>query len=85
VHDKILVRRLTPLECGRLQGFPAGYTQIEVTEVKTRKKVPRIIKKAATDSQQYQAYGNSMTTKVMRWLGERIDMVEEAQGFIEII
>jgi DNA (cytosine-5)-methyltransferase 1 len=68
-NNSVLVRRLTPMECERLQGFPDGYTDIP----------------GASDSKRYQALGNSMTTNVMQWLGQRIDMVEEALNFIEII
>lgn len=55
------VRRLTPLECERLQGFPDNYTNIP----------------GASDSARYAAIGNSMTTYVMRWIGERIDLVDK--------
>jgi DNA (cytosine-5)-methyltransferase 1 len=54
------VRRLTPLECERLQGFPDGYTAIP----------------GAADGPRYRALGNSMAVPVMRWIGERIARVE---------
>ncbi len=54
------VRRLTPRECERLQGFPDDYTL-----------VPNRGKPAA-DSPRYKALGNSMAVPVMRWIGERI-------------
>jgi len=57
------VRRLTPIECERLQGFPDDYTNIF-------HKV-----KQATDSNRYKALGNSMAVPVMKWIGERIDKV----------
>ena len=60
------VRRLTPVECERLQGFPDGYTNI-----------PRAKGKAAADGPRYKALGNSMATNCMRWIGERIDMVDK--------
>lgn len=60
------VRRLTPLECERLQGFPDGYTDIPW---KRRNWTP--------DGPRYAALGNSMAVPVMRWIGERIDMVEK--------
>jgi len=60
------VRRLTPLECERLQGFPDGWTNIA-----WRGKV------SAPDGPRYKAIGNSMAVNVMRWLGQRIDMVEK--------
>lgn len=49
-------RRLTPLECERLQGFPDGYTDIP----------------GASDSARYKALGNSMAVPVMRWIGKRL-------------
>ena len=58
------VRRLTPRECERLQGFPDDYTAIEYR------------KKPAADGPRYRALGNSMAVPVMRWIGERIRMVE---------
>ncbi len=56
------VRRLTPRECERLQGFPDDYTAI-----------PR-----ASDSARYKALGNSMAVPVMRWLGHRIDLLDHS-------
>jgi DNA (cytosine-5)-methyltransferase 1 len=55
------VRRLTPLECHRLQGFPDHYLH----------QVP-----GATDSSMYKALGNSMAVNVMQLIGQRIQMVE---------
>ena len=57
------VRRLTPTECERLQGFPDGYTNIPYRG------------KRAADGPRYKALGNSMAVNVMRVLGERIQMV----------
>lgn len=54
-------RRLTPLECERLQGFPDNYTNIP----------------GASDSARYSACGNSMAVPVMRWIGSRIDAVDK--------
>lgn len=61
------VRRLTPLECERLQGFPDGYT-----------KIPWRGKPAGEcpDGPRYKALGNSMAVPVMRWIGERIQLVD---------
>lgn len=59
------VRRLTPLECERLQGFPDGWTDVPHRG------------KAAPDGPRYKAIGNSMAVPVMRWIGNRIQMVEE--------
>lgn len=58
------VRRLTPRECERLQGFPDDYTLINVRG------------KPAADGPRYKALGNSMAVNVMRWIGDRIQMVE---------
>ena len=62
------VRRLTPTECERLQGFPDGFTQIPYRN-KPAEKCP--------DGPRYKALGNSMAVPVMRWIGERIKTVEE--------
>jgi len=59
------VRRLTPKECERLQGFPDDYTLIPVG------------KKMAADGPRYKALGNSMAVPVMHWIGSRIKQVEE--------
>jgi len=58
------VRRLTPVECERLQGFPDGYTDIQPKG------------KATPDGPRYKALGNSMAVPVMAWIGERIAQVE---------
>jgi hypothetical protein len=55
------VRRLTPVECERLQGFPDNYTNI-----------PWRGKPEAPDGPRYKALGNSMAVPVMRWIGKRI-------------
>jgi DNA (cytosine-5)-methyltransferase 1 len=59
------VRRLTPVECERLQGFPDNYTNI-----------PWRKKSESPDGPRYKAMGNSMAVPVMRWIGERIAAVE---------
>ncbi len=61
---KSAVRRLTPVECARLQGFPDNHTLI-VWGKKPPEECP--------DGPQYNAYGNSMATNVMRKIGEWID------------
>jgi DNA (cytosine-5)-methyltransferase 1 len=61
-----VVRRLTPTECERLQGFPDGWTD-----------VPFKGSEHPPDTPRYKALGNSMAVPVMRWLGERIQMVQE--------
>lgn len=57
------VRRLTPTECERLQGFPDGHTAITVRG------------KPAADGPRYKALGNSMAVPVMHWIGKQIDDV----------
>lgn len=57
------VRRLTPTECERLQGFPDGYTQIP-----WRKKPAS----ECPDGPRYKALGNSWAVPNVRWIGERI-------------
>jgi site-specific DNA-cytosine methylase len=57
VLHAMAVRRLTPTECERLQGFPDGYTDI----------MPE-----TPDGPRYKALGNSMAVPVMRWIGSRI-------------
>lgn len=56
-------RRLTPLECERLQGFPEGYTAIAWNGRKPED---------CPDGHRYKALGNSMAVPVMAWIGERI-------------
>lgn len=64
VQNGWAVRRLTPTECERLQGFPDGYTAIQHRG------------KPAADGPRYKALGNSMAVNVMRVIGERIALVE---------
>ena len=65
--EGLSVRRLTPTECERLQGFPDGFTQIPWRN-KPAENCP--------DGPRYKALGNSMAVPVMRWIGERIQAVE---------
>ena len=58
------VRRLTPVECERLQGFPDNYTDIKSKN------------KPTPDGPRYKALGNSMAVPVMAWIGQRIEQVE---------
>jgi len=67
VAKGMAVRRLTPTECERLQGFPDGFTQIPYRN-KPADKCP--------DGPRYKALGNSMAVPVMRWIGERIQQVD---------
>jgi len=68
VMAAMAVRRLTPRECERLQGFPDDHTLVEYR------------KKPAADGPRYRALGNSMAVPVMRWIGERIKMVDELRS-----
>lgn len=71
VHQGMCVRRLTPRECERLQGFPDDYTLIPYRG------------KLAADGPRYKALGNSMAVPVMAWIGQRIaqvDALTEAQA-----
>ena len=65
VMQSMAVRRLTPVECERLQGFPDGYTDIKPKG------------KDTPDGPRYKALGNSMAVPVMRWIGKRIQQVEK--------
>lgn len=62
--NRTAVRRLTPKECERLQGFPDGYTDIEYRG------------KVAADGPRYKALGNSMAVPVMAQIGQRIALVD---------
>jgi DNA (cytosine-5)-methyltransferase 1 len=90
------VRRLTPIECERVQNFPDNYTLIPMKRRRPisfdearyywRQAEPGIkcwcengkwYTNAAPDGPRYKALGNSMATNVMRWIGKRIEMVEQ--------
>ena len=62
------VRRLTPVECERLQGFPDNHTRIP-WRGKPADQCP--------DGSRYKALGNSMAVPVIRWLGQRIQAGSE--------
>ena len=64
IAQSMQVRRLTPQECERLQGFPDDWTNVSRNG------------KPAPDGPRYKAIGNSMAVPVMRWIGQRIQMVE---------
>ena len=61
ITNEFVVRRLTPVECERLQGFPDNYTNIP----------------NAADGPRYKALGNSMAVPVMHWIGKRIQFIQE--------
>lgn len=82
---QMMVRRLTPKECERLQGFPDGWTLIPGTKLNklsedelqylrfTHPDMPEEeTHRLAADGPRYKAIGNSMAVPVMRWIGERI-------------
>jgi len=60
LFNKMRVRRLTTMECERLQGFPDNYTNTPTS----------------SDTTRYRALGNSMAVPVMAWIGKRIKMIE---------
>lgn len=68
MSDDLTVRRLTPTECERLQGFPDGWTDI-----------PYKGKDHPPDGPRYKALGNSMAVPVMAWIGERIQAQESGK------
>jgi len=68
VFSSMQVRRLTPVECERLQGFPDKYTAIPYRN-KPVEKCP--------DGPRYKALGNSMAVPVMGWIGSRIQRYED--------
>lgn len=63
-YGRVLLRRVTPRECERLQGFPDDWTAITYRG------------KPASDGPRYKALGNSMAVNVMRWIGLRIQQAE---------
>ena len=69
IATPMAVRRLTPTECMRLQGFPDDWARIP-WKGKAADQCP--------DGPQYKAAGNSMAVPVMRWIGFRIQMVEDS-------
>jgi len=64
IQQSMAVRRLTPIECERLQGFGDNYTDIQAKG------------KPTPDGPRYKALGNSMAVPVMAWIGQRIQEVE---------
>ena len=64
VAKNMAVRKLTPIECERLQGFPDGYTNI---------------KENCPDGHRYKAMGNSMAVPVMKWIGKRIELLSKTR------
>lgn len=74
----MVVRRLTPMECERLQGFPDKYTDIHVKCTRSKDGGYKAVEVEETpDTPRYKALGNSMAVPCMRWIGERIQAEEE--------
>lgn len=91
IASEYIVRRLTPLECERLQGFPDHWTAIPYR----RRRIDgpeadylrfhgfevecaangKLYTRIAADGPRYKAIGNSMAVNCMRWLGRRIELV----------
>lgn len=65
VADHLGVRRLMPVECERLQGFPDGHTDVPAGN------------KPAADGPRYKSLGNSMAVTVIRWIGLRIQRARQ--------
>ncbi|EQB7864037.1 Dam family site-specific DNA-(adenine-N6)-methyltransferase [Escherichia coli] len=93
VLNNMSVRRLTPRECERLQGFPDDYTLVPFGRGVRPEKMDRDFAKylmrvghmtfedccrAAADGHRYKAIGNSMAVPVMRWIGSRIQQAVNA-------
>lgn len=98
LFHRLKVRRLMPPECERLQGFPAGHTDIpwRIWQEAKRKglsyegllsdrgiKLREPAGKDCPDGPRYKAIGNSMAVPVMRWIGERIQAVTEILKAVE--
>lgn len=73
VIQNMIVRRLSPLECERLQGFPDNYTDI-----------PYKGKYHSPLSKRYEAIGNSMAVPVVEWILKRIDFINKKKGAIKM-
>ena len=67
VVENLRVRRLMPIECERLQGFEDGYTERGIDAAGNEVEI--------SDTQRYKMLGNSKAVPVVRWLGERIEMI----------
>jgi len=93
--SRYIVRRLTPVETERLQGFPSGWTDITGCDVEAvtekvaaslmydeerKKKLLAKVRKwssSCPDGARYKCTGNSFAVPVVRWIGERIQKVDE--------
>jgi len=68
IIESPVLRRITPTESERLQGFPDGYTLVPYQN------------RMMADSHRYKMIGNSMAVNVMQWLGERITLYEDLKN-----
>jgi DNA (cytosine-5)-methyltransferase 1 len=93
--QKTAVRRLTPRECERLQGFPDDYTLIPLTRRQRREVEQEMVDyyrrtnqelsvdamlMLASDGPRYKALGNSWAVPNVRWIGRRIDIIDKIIG-----
>ena len=74
------VRRLTPRECERLQGFPDDFSNIPL-----RNAAGKLNGKWAKDGPRYKALGNSMAVPVMAWIGRRIDAYFQYRNISDLV
>lgn len=73
--ENYIVRRLTPLECERLQGYPDGWTNIgDWTDSKGKKH------KGESDAPRYKALGNSIALPFWEWMADRMVKVLQDEG-----
>ena len=85
VAQNLTVRRLTPRECERLQGFPDDWT-LEKAEVELAgnewKGTGKVAKQA--DGPRFKQLGNAVTVNVAAWFGGRLANVEESEGNLQV-
>jgi len=76
IKENLTVRRLTPIECERLQGFPDNWTSEKmelILEGNEWKATGKVVKQA--DGPRYKAMGNAVTVNVAEWIGKQIGKV----------
>jgi DNA (cytosine-5)-methyltransferase 1 len=76
VRENLTVRRLTPIECERLQGFPDNWTSVKmelILEGNEWKATGKVVKQA--DGPRYRQQGNAVTVNVAEWIGKQIGKV----------
>jgi DNA (cytosine-5)-methyltransferase 1 len=76
IHQNLTVRRLTPIECERLQGFPDNWTSEKmelILEGNEWKATGKVVKQA--DGPRYRQQGNAVTVNVAEWIGKQIGKV----------